>query len=102
MDFDTDWHDLRRGPLRVEPMTDEELRGMGCRRVFTSFGVGADLLPRVFLPLGRMTYHRDALADVVVWEYEDRALPRGFGGYPVFGTMRVMSREDWARGCRLR
>lgn len=31
----------------------------------------------------------------IVWEWNDKALPRSINGYPIFMSCRIMNKEDW-------
>lgn len=45
----------------------------------------------------RVEYFRDI---GLIYEYLDKAGPRSINGYPIFFSMRIMHRDDWARAAR--
>jgi 8-oxo-dGTP pyrophosphatase MutT (NUDIX family) len=65
---------------------------------------GAQVVGLVFLPLalgGLSQYNKESLSQIgCIWEYWNAALPRGINGYPMFGSMRLMHVDDWARALK--
>ena len=83
-------------------MSDEDLKRfvLGCcdGAVFTNRHVkDAKLIPLIFVPLAFST-DRDCLDDVgLLWEWRSEAWSRRINGYPQFGSVRLMHRDDWER-----
>jgi hypothetical protein len=70
--------------------------------IFTSAQVHeSDRQVPIFLPLDfgvLQKWDTESRMEVgVIWEYYKEALPRGVNGYPMFMSMRIMHRKDWAR-----
>lgn len=90
-------------PLRSVPlMTDEEMRklarDMAMEKVFTNLHVPQEdshMLKSIF-----MVAALGGLADVdpqqigMLYEYLDRAGPRGINGYPMFMSLRMVHRDQ--------
>lgn len=74
-------------------------------RVFTSAdipkGQEAHLLQMIFMPIAFGAFADVRRADLkrigVLWEFIDKAGPRGINGYPMFMSCRVLNRSDWDR-----
>lgn len=94
---------------QVPKMTSEELKKFVldylANQIFTSANIRqTDLVPMVFLPMafgGLQTFTDEAIKDIaIVYAYMHEAVgSRSINGYPIFGSMRVMHRDDWARAC---
>ena len=88
--------------------TDSELRQMAIEIVagttFTDrFHLSdIELLPRVFLPVMMMggdgyREFREKHKPGMIYEYVSKALPFGRNGLPVFGTLRILSEDEFER-----
>lgn len=88
-------------------MTEEQLkafvREVLNNNIFLSSYIPEDQKPRmlssVFMPLmlGGAAQLESVADDIgIFWEYYDKALPRSINGFPIFGSMRVMHKDDWS------
>ena len=81
-------------------MSNEDLKRfvLGCcdGHVFTNQHVkDPKLVPLIFIPL-KFSTDFDYLKDVgLMWEWYSEAWPRRINGYPQFGSVRLMHRDDW-------
>jgi hypothetical protein len=90
-------------------VTDEQLRefvlAYADGRIFTSAdipkGQEARLYPLIFMPVALGAFSNVRKNDLkhvgVLWEYMNKAGPRGINGYPMFMSLRVLNRTDWDR-----
>ncbi len=101
------WADLKEA-LVIPPMSDEALRTFVldylAGLIFASSSLPAgnpQLVGQVFLPLicgGLSAYNPSSLGNIgLFYEYLSQSLPREINGYPMFTSVRLMSREDWDR-----
>lgn len=93
-------------PTEIPRMTKEELRkfvlDVLSGAVFVSDQVRRmEDIGHVFLPVlfGALSdWDREALKQIgILWEYNNKALPRGINGMPMFTSCRMMHVEDWKR-----
>lgn len=86
----------------MEPLTAEALKTLAddirAGRIFTSAHIAThdNVLGLVFMPLAFMSAEdRETLRDVgMAYEYLDKAGPRCINGYPMFFSVRLLSKED--------
>lgn len=90
-------------------VTDEQLRefvlAYADGRIFTSAHIPksqeTSLFPLIFMPVALGAFSNIRKNDLkhigVLWEFIDKALPRGINGYPMFASLRVLNRTDWDR-----
>lgn len=111
--MDADWATLKGKdpPVRqgeIPRMTPDELKQFVldylANVIFTSANIRAsdqNLLGMIFLPLalgGLELFSEEAVRDVgILYAYMKDSMPRSINGYPIFGAMRVMHKDDWAR-----
>lgn len=108
--LDADWSTLGTQPREEIPrLPPEELKKFVIQYlagdVFTSAQLpekDSDLLPMVFLPLalGALdSFSVEACKDIgVCWAYMRETVgTRSINGYPFFGSVRFMHKDDWAR-----
>jgi len=89
-------------------MSKEELRqfvdDLVSDRIFTSSHIRPnerqDMVATVFMPvaLGAFANWSDTgMANIgVLWEYTSKAGPRCINGYPIFFSMHMVHKDDWA------
>lgn len=91
--------------LNIPSQTQEELnvlaRDMSKGLLFSNLHVppGEDhMLATIFLPLGMGAlnqYEDESLRQIgIVYEYLNKAMPRGINGYPTFMSFRMLNRVD--------
>lgn len=87
-------------------MTDEQLKefvlGLCDGKIFTSEHCrSVDDIGRVFMIVGLgglSKLSKEHLNSVgILWEWLDKAGPRSINGMPMFLSVRLMHKEDWAR-----
>lgn len=92
----------------MEPKTDDEIKQMAldlrAGRIFTDRDLpkeDAHLLTSVFIILGLLD--NEAIAEIknnppaMIYEYMSEAGPRSVNGYPMFMSMKMLSKEDMPR-----
>lgn len=110
--MDADWATVqgKEPPPRageVPLMSQDELKKFVLDYLAGSIFTSADvrdqtLIPMVFLPIalgGTDLFTDEAKKDIaIVWAYMSETVGgRSINGYPFFGTMRIMHKDDWAR-----
>ena len=102
------WDTLREA-LVLPRMSDDDLRrfvdDFTSDRIFSDRhfapGTPPNIVTMVFMPLalGALSNYAPESLSVIglFWEYTSAALPRGINGYPMFGSVRMMHREDFDR-----
>lgn len=103
------WDALKPG-LQLTRLSDDELRKFVreylAGEIYTSDNVrNQNDITLVFLPaaMGAFSqYNPDSLNDIgILWEYMNKALPRGINGMPMFMSLHVMHRLDWAKARKM-
>lgn len=93
-------------PPEIHRMTDDKLKefvlGLCDGKVFTSEHCNSpDDIRRVFMVVGLgglSNIPQEQLQNVgILWEWLDKAGPRSINGMPMFLSVRLMHKEDWAR-----
>lgn len=105
------WADLRQQPL-LQRLDDAALATFVMEvcdgKIFTLHHIREhdreSMVPMVFMPvaLGAFSgwYGVDLEQVGTIWEYLSEAGPRAINGYPMFFSLRVMHKDDWARATR--
>lgn len=86
----------------IPRMTEEELKqfvlGVADGRIFLGSFAPEDLVGSIFMPLFLGALEGIPLESLgMVWEYNNKALPRCINGYPMFTSCRMMHKDDWKR-----
>ncbi len=87
----------------IHRLTPEEIADMAAAlvgdRLCVASALPEDMIDHVFMPLGLMGFPSDIEPEDVgnVVEFLSKALPTGINGYPVFLSMRIVHKEDWAQ-----
>ncbi len=90
-------------PRMEESQLREFVLGVVDGKIYTHHQVPNPVdVPRVFFPLlfGALNgYNQESLETRigVLYEYMEKALPRGINGCPCFTSMRILHAEDWKR-----
>src|ERR1700676_2981329 len=101
-------HDLLKEALDLPRLPDDKLRefvdDFVSNRIFTSAHLRdneVDLIPMIFMPLGLGAFSKlqpDSLSQIgCLWEYIDKAAPRGINGRPIFFSFQMLHIVDWKR-----
>lgn len=90
--------------VKQNARTDEELKKLAIDihkgAVFGSWAVEESMLTMVFMALSLMD--KSAIQDIQkynpvhLYEYINKALPRGINGYPMFTSFSMLNKEEWA------